>query len=78
MKLVIVEWVDSNLHHGWTDNDTVVFELANCTTVGMVVQKNKDKISLAQSESDNPNCCNVITILLKCVKSIKELVVKDG
>ena len=70
MKFVLIEWVDSNFHHGW---DSEIPELAYCVTAGILVNKCKESISVAIAQSNNGNMANCMIIPRKCITSIKEL-----
>lgn len=76
-KMVLIEWVDSNIMHGWriseeANEDTV----AHCKTVGFLKSQDDEKITLVMGESDFGSVIECITIPKGCIKSIKELRVK--
>ncbi len=71
MKIVLVEWADSTSSSGWDTNFDL--ELSNCTTVGQLVVKDKEKIVVVQSISDGAHCDGRFAIPRSCIKSIKEL-----
>ena len=71
MKMVLIEWVDSTAVGDWTGDDDV--ELAKCRTMGFLLQKNKDRVVVAQSTSDIAHYDNRFGIPRGCIRSIKTL-----
>ena len=73
MKIVLIEWVDSNLFHGWVDKDGESFGVAECKSVGFLLKKHRSEITLALSRSKQDQVSQCITIPRGCVKSIEVL-----
>jgi len=74
MKLVKIEWVDANFSDGWVSKTKArTHQLAQCTTVGFVVKKNFKQITVAQSISNDNSFDSIMSIPIKCVKSIKDI-----
>ena len=75
MKIVLVEWVDSYFGRGWSDNDVLIEETKEkfvCTSVGWLMNENKDFILIVPHRSKNQGSGN-ITIPKSCVISMKTL-----
>ena len=74
MKLVKIVWVDSATIDGWVSVDFAEsFDPSECVTVGWVVKKTREYITVTSSRSDTVNYSQLMTIPRKCVTSIKEL-----
>ncbi len=74
MKLVKIDWVDSATIDGWVSVDYAEgFNPSECETVGWVVKKTAEYITVTASKSDTVNYSQLMTIPRKCISSIKEL-----
>ncbi len=74
MKLVKIDWVDSATIDGWVSVAYAEdFNPSACETVGWVVKKTREYITVTSSRSDTVNYSQLMTIPRKCVISIKEL-----
>ena len=74
MKLVKVDWMDSAACDGWVGvTYAEEFNPSKCVTVGWVVNKTREYITVTSSRSDTVNYSQLMTIPRKCVISIKEL-----
>ena len=73
MKLVIVNWVDSNLIHGWRPVDDNQDKIADCETVGFLVKDDDEKIVLAMSRSTDDNVLETISIPQRSVLDTRDL-----
>lgn len=73
-QLVLVEWEDSNVIHGWrlkegsSEDDT-----AHCRTVGIVKEEDATKITIAFGDSDCGGIMETITIPKCSITSIQPL-----
>lgn len=76
MKIVLVEWEDSNIIHGWRDANENGDTLAHCKTVGFLKSEDDKKIVLAMGVSEFGSMIECITIPKGCLKSMKEMRVK--
>lgn len=77
MKLVIIEWVDSAFAQGWMDKCVAkTHKVSNCTSVGVLIQQDSEKITIVQSISDKDSVGDGITIPKVCIKRIRKLGVK--
>ena len=73
MKKVIVEWVDSNVLHGWQMEGEVSCDIAVCESLGYVKYEDNDKLILSQTVSNFGSQMGVLAIPKGCIKSVKEL-----
>ena len=75
MRIVKVNWVDSNIQHGWQGdiNDCCV---ALCDDVGYLVDKDDEKIILARGISQTGYLNSPMAIPRGCILSIKEMRLK--
>lgn len=71
--IVEVEWIDSATYQGWQTKSAKEQTVSQCTTVGFVMRRNKNEISIAQGKSNNKNYLNVTTIPMSCIKKITRL-----
>ena len=71
-KMVHVDWIDSHGANGWGQKVDEDFDLS-CQTVGFLLKKSKDRISIAQSTSNQGSIADVIQIPMIAVKKIKYL-----
>lgn len=68
MKLVEIVWDDITSHNGW--NDGVPFDCCRFTTVGYLIEKNKDVVAI----SDTKETVGNLTVFPKgCIVKITEL-----
>lgn len=81
MKIVEVEWLDSQMSSGWRHKDTIeeVFGKTTClcASIGYLVLEDEDKIMLAQNLGDwfegDTQACNTMIIPRCSIKNIKEI-----
>ena len=76
MRKVLIEWVDSNVLHGWQMEGEATCDLAICESMGYVKEEDADKIVLSQTKSNYGAHMGVLAIPMGCIKSIKELRIK--
>ena len=77
MKMILVEWVDSNIIHGWVvPGEGIEDKVAHCQTIGFLKSQDEEKITLAMGKGDLGAVIECITIPKGCVRSIKELRIK--
>ena len=72
-KIVLVEWRESNVTHGWRHTDDGLDRLAHCRTVGIVQFEDDTQITLAMGDSDSGAVLETIVIPRGCIDSIKFL-----
>ena len=75
-KIVLIEWNDSNVSHGWIPKSQKDDNLAHCRTVGFVVSEDDDKLTVTLGESDSDNTMERLTIAKSSITSLRELRVK--
>ena len=76
MKKVLVEWVDSNILHGWQMEGEIPCDLANCESIGYLKNEDTEKVVLSQTQSNYGAHMGVLAIPKGCITSIKELRLK--
>lgn len=76
MKVIKVEWVDSNITHGWQPEGVFEGAWALCESVGYLYEETSELISLAMGRSDHKSILETLTLPKACIKSIKEMRVK--
>jgi hypothetical protein len=74
-RVVLIDWEDSNVTHGWIPIEEQD-ELARCQTVGFVVREDTQKITVTLGNSNYNNTMERLTIPKPCIKSIRELRVR--
>lgn len=64
MKIVLIEWLDSNISQGWHGSSEQDYGPLKCQTVGFLVGEGEDYVALSgsTSESDASDACDVMTI----------------
>ncbi len=76
MKIVLIEWNDSNQLFGWLDRESHRNQtLSHCYTAGILIQEKPDSYVVALSGNQD-NFGNSLTIDKKCVKRIRYLNVR--
>ncbi len=75
-KLVLVEWQDSNVMHGWMHNECANEGIAHCRIVGILQSEDADKVVVAFGDSDYGMVLETVTIPKACIIRIRELRVK--
>lgn len=76
MRLVFVEWLDSRRGEGWACLDDLRADLqaTRCKSVGWVISKDKESLTLAGHIAHNPEqVCGDMTIPMKAVIRIQDL-----
>ncbi len=73
-EAVLVRWVDSASCHGWLKLDEISAEACEIETVGLLVRRNADVITVTTSISDEGLVNDPITIPMKSVRDIQTLV----
>jgi hypothetical protein len=80
MKLIIVEWVDSNGDSRWHNkHDAACSKISHCWSVGALLSQDEEQIVIAPS--GDPAIGNVLyelAIPRVAVKRIRELRVREG
>ena len=77
MQIVIVNWVDSRVMHGWRDSADLEFDdVAYCRTVGFLQHEDSEKLILTFGSSESGFVMETITIPRGSIKTIKKLRVR--
>lgn len=68
---VIVRWIDSMGTPGWGAEPSAKME---CTSVGFLLERTKDRVAIAQNKShySNGDLLEIPTAAIKSVKKLKE------
>ena len=74
--MVLIEWDDSNVTHGWRLDDCSGDKVAHCRTVGILKVEDETKVIVAFSDSDCGSVMETITIPRSSIKAIKKLRVR--
>ncbi len=73
-KMVLIEWVDSKVMHGWRNEDEVFEDtLANCRTIGFLQYEDSDLITLVMGVSDCGTILETVTTPQGCITRMREL-----
>lgn len=73
-KLVLVEWLDSNRGEGWVRLEELESKITHCRSVGWLVAKDAESLTLASHLGDNPaQCCGDLSIPRRAVRKITPL-----
>lgn len=76
LKLVLVEWLDSRRGEGWVRLDELDGKVTECRSVGWVIAKDAESLTLAGHLGENPDqCCGDLTIPKRAIKHIIPLTV---
>lgn len=70
----VVEWHDAQVENTWDDNTKA--NLAECITVGFLVDESKQAICLALTVADT-HTCGRMHIPKKWIKSRKSFIIKE-
>lgn len=77
MKMLLVEFVDSRIGHGWMQKDEAFTEtLPLCKIIGFKCSENAESLTLVMGISDSGMMIECFSIPQGCIKSIRELRVK--
>jgi len=74
-KMVYIQWVDSNIMHGW-QSDLENCDVALSNEIGYMVHEDEDKIILARGISSQGFYNSPMSIPSGCIKIKKELRIK--
>ena len=75
-KMMLVEFADSNIGHGWEHPDSSVDGLAFASAIGYLKSENEEQLTLTMAISDFGLIFEKLTIPKGSIKSIKELRIK--
>ena len=76
LNAVLINWVDSNVTHGWRVDDCSGSNIAHCRTVGLLKAENEKEVTVALGDSDCGSVLETITIPRGCITSIRKLRIK--
>lgn len=73
LKIVKIDWIDASSEgQPWT-HESRLCGLMKAVTVGMLIKKNKDMVTIAHSRCPDGDLAGVFHIPRGCIKSIKYL-----
>ncbi len=75
-KIVLIEWDDTSVIHGWFSPTDISGGIAHCQSVGFWVKEDEESITISFAVSDQDLVMEKKTIARGCIKSIKEMRVK--
>jgi hypothetical protein len=71
LKLVLVEWLDSRRGEGWVRLDELESTITHCRSVGWIIAKDSQSVTLAGHLGKNPDqCCGDVTIPKRSIQKI--------
>ncbi len=75
MKVIRIKWVDSCSSHGWLSPDEVSPNPGFCESVGYLVRRDKEVVTIAQSRglAGTTPFAEYLTIPVCCIQSVKAL-----
>jgi hypothetical protein len=74
MKLVAIEWIDSCHLPGWVGKEEAEEAgISECTSVGLIIRKDKKEVVIAQSYSDTGNYAEITSIPVCSVVKITDI-----
>ncbi len=76
IRMVLIDWVDTGVVHGWQNQDEIVNGIAHCQSLGFLTAENEESITIVFGISDQGLIMERKTIPRGCIKSVKELRVK--
>ena len=72
MKLILINWVDSSSSDGWQYLDSAKeHHPSNCRTVGWLLTKTKDYVTVAATQCDSELWSQLMSIPRKCITNIR-------
>ena len=75
-KLVLVEWLDSRRGEGWVRLDELESTITRCRSVGWLIAKDAESLTLAGHLGENPDqCCGDLTIPRRAIRKITPLAI---
>jgi hypothetical protein len=73
-QLVLVEWLDSRRGEGWVRLDELENTVTKCRSVGWIISKDRQSVTLAGHLGENPaQCCGDLTIPRRAISKITQL-----
>jgi hypothetical protein len=73
-QLVLVEWLDSRRGEGWVRLDELEGTVTKCRSVGWIIFKDRQSVTLAGHIGENPaQCCGDLTIPSRAISKITQL-----
>lgn len=72
-KLIYIEWVDSNVQHGWAEDEGIPPSLAMCQTAGLFDCETAEYISVVLSRSDLGSHMERLIIPKGCIRKVKRV-----
>lgn len=75
-KMVLIDWKDTGVTHGWLCPDHSENSIAHCQSIGFWIDEDEEGVTISFAISDQGLVMEKKTIAKGCIKSIKELRVK--
>ena len=72
-KLVLIEWMDAFSSDHWQSMDTAFTEPMICQTLGFLIKKNKQYITVCHTINKEKQVCGVMNIARKSILKITSL-----
>jgi hypothetical protein len=73
-RLVLVEWLDSRRGEGWVRLDELESTVTKCHSVGWIIAKDKESLTLSGHIGESPaQCCGDLTIRRRAISKITQL-----
>jgi len=71
---VLIEWLDSRRGERWVRLDELESTVTRCRSVGWIISKDKQSVTLAGHLGENPaQCCSDLTIPRCAISKITQL-----
>jgi hypothetical protein len=74
LELVLIDWIDSRRGEGWVRLDEIEAAATRCRSVGWIICRDKESVTLAGHMGENPaQCCGDLTIPKRAILHTRPL-----